>query len=61
MNFQNILESIQQIDLSQLPQLEIPLQNRTKIVGMDQFTSSTNPIATTGIRPCLGIGVSGGG
>ena len=61
MNFQNILESIQQIDLSQLPQLEISLQNRTKIVGMGQFTSSTNPIATTGIRPCLGIGVSGGG
>lgn len=61
MNFENILESIQQIDLSQLPKLNISLQNRTKIVGMGQFTSSTNPIATFGIIPCLGIGISGGG
>lgn len=28
---------------------------------MGQFTSSTNPIATTGIRSCLCIGISGGG
>lgn len=28
---------------------------------MARFTSSTNPIATWGIGPCLGIGISGGG
>ena len=28
---------------------------------MANFTSSTNPIATWGIGPCLGIGISGGG
>jgi hypothetical protein len=60
MNVQNTIKSIQQINLSQLPELNISLQNRTKIVGMGQFTSSTNPIATFGILPCLGIGISGG-
>ena len=61
MNFQNILESIKIINLSKYPELQIPLQNRTKIVGMGQFTLSTNPIATTGILSCLSIGISGGG
>lgn len=28
---------------------------------MGHFTSSTNPIATSGILPCLGIGISGAG
>jgi len=37
------------------------LQQKTEFVGMANFTSSTNPIATWGIGPCLGIGISGGG
>ena len=37
------------------------LQQKTEFVGMNNYTSSTNPIATWGIGPCLGIGISGGG
>ena len=55
------ITSMKIINLYHLPQLEKDLQNRTIFVGMTQFTSSKNPIATSGILPCLGIGISGGG
>jgi hypothetical protein len=55
------ITSMKIINLYHLPQLEQDLQNRTIFVGMTQFTSSKNPIATSGILPCLGIGISGGG
>jgi hypothetical protein len=62
MNFQNIIENIPEIILSG-PEynLDNHLQLRTEFVGMRHYTSSTNPIATWGILPCLGIGISGGG
>ncbi len=59
MNFQNIIEKkIPEIHLHNLSE---DLQQRTIFVGMANYTSSTNPIATSGIGPCLGIGISGGG
>jgi hypothetical protein len=61
MNFQNIIENIPEIRLSG-PEynLDNHLQLRTEFVGMGCYTSSTKPIATWGILPCLGIGISGG-
>jgi hypothetical protein len=62
MDFQNIIANIPEIRLSG-PEYKLGnhLQQRTIFVGMANFTSSTNPIATWGIGPCLGIGISGGG
>ena len=37
------------------------LIEKTQFVSMRNFTLSKNPIATTGIGPCLGIGISYGG
>ena len=62
MDFQNIIEKIPEISLRR-SEYNLPedLQQRTEFIGMANFTSSTNPIATWGIGPCLGIGISGGG
>jgi hypothetical protein len=61
MNFEEIISRIPKINLYNSQQLSEDLQQRTEFVGMANFTSSTNPIATWGIVPCLGIGISGGG
>ena len=61
MDFQNIISRIPEIHLYNSQQLSEDLQQRTEFIGMTNFTSSTNPIATWGIDPCLGIGISGGG
>lgn len=62
MDFQNIIANIPEIRLSGPEyKLDNHLQLRTEFVGMRHYTSSTNPIATWGILPCLGIGISGGG
>ena len=62
MDFQNIISRIPEINLRHSEyNLPADLQQRTEFVGMANFTSSTNPIATWGIGPCLGIGISGGG
>jgi hypothetical protein len=62
MNFQNIIENIPEIRLSGREyNLDNHLQLRTEFVGIGCYTSSTKPIATWGILPCLGIGISGGG
>jgi len=37
------------------------LIEKTQFIGMRNFTLSKNPIATNGIGPCLGIGISYGG
>jgi len=59
MNFYEIIGRIPEIRLRRneyiLPK---DLQQKTEFVGMARFTSSTNPIATWGIGPCLGIGIS---
>lgn len=34
------------------------LIKKTQFIGMRNFTLSKNPIATNGIGPCLGIGIS---
>lgn len=61
MDFDEIIGMIPEIKYSSFIELPQNLQNRTEFVGMQRFTSSTNPIATWGIGPCLGIGISGGG
>jgi hypothetical protein len=61
MNFEEIISRIPKINLYNSQQLSEDLQQRTEFVGMANFTSSTNPIATWGIVPWLGIGISGGG
>jgi hypothetical protein len=62
MDFQNIIANIPEIRLyGSEYNLGNHLQQRTIFVGMANFTSSTNPIATWGIGPCLGIGISGEG
>ena len=61
MDFEEIIERIPVIHLYNSQQLPADLQQRTEFIGMTNFTSSTNPIATWGIGPCLGIGISGGG
>jgi len=61
MDFEEIISRIPEIRLYNSQQLSEDLQQRTEFVGMENFTSSTNPIATWGIGPCLGIGISGGG
>ena len=62
MYFYEIIEWIPEIKLYD-SQYILPedLQQKTEFVEMTRFTSSTNPIATWGIAPCLGIGISGGG
>ena len=61
MDFEEIISRILKIHLRHLMNLPPNLENRTEFVGLGIFTSSTNPIATLGIGPCLGIGISGGG
>lgn len=64
MDFEEIIECIPVIYLyGRRTEYILPenLQQKTEFVGMGRFTSSTNPIATWGIGPCLGIGISGGG
>ena len=62
MDFQNIIANIPEIRLyGSEHNLGNYLQLRTEFVGMGHYNSSTNPIATWGILPCLGIGISGGG
>ena len=61
MDFDEIIGMIPVIHSSSFIKLPQNLENRTEFVGMGRFTSSTNPIATWGIGPCLGIGISGGG
>jgi hypothetical protein len=61
MDFDKIIRWIPEINSGSFIKLPQNLQNRTEFVGMGRFTSSTNPIATWGIGPCLGIGISGGG
>ena len=64
MDFDEIIGRIPEIHLyGYREQYSIPenLQQKTEFVGMGRFTSSTNPIATSGIDTCLGIGISGGG
>jgi hypothetical protein len=61
MNFEKIIGMIPEIKSGSFIKLPPNLENRTEFVEMANFTSSTNPIATWGIGPCLGIGISGGG
>lgn len=61
MNFEEIIGMIPVIHSGSFIKLPPNLENRTEFVGLGIFTSSTNPIATWGIGPCLGIGISGGG
>ena len=61
MDFDEIIGMIPVIHSGSFITLPPNLENRTEFVGMARFTSSTNPIATWGIGPCLGIGISGGG
>ena len=61
MDFDKIIGMIPVIHSGSFIKLPPNLENRTEFVGMGRFTSSTNPIATWGIGPCLGIGISGGG
>ena len=61
MDFEEIIGRIPVIYSDSFIKLPPNLENRTEFVGMGRFTSSTNPIATWGIGPCLGIGISGGG
>ena len=61
MDFDEIIGRIPEINSGSFIELPPNLENRTEFVGMGRFTSSTNPIATWGIGPCLGIGISGGG
>ena len=61
MNFDEIIGMIPVIYSGSFIKLPPNLENRTEFVEMARFTSSTNPIATWGIGPCLGIGISGGG
>jgi hypothetical protein len=64
MDFDEIIKRIPEIRLyGRRTEYILPdnLQQKTEFVGMVRFTSSTNPIATWGIGPCLGIGISGGG
>ena len=64
MDFEEIIGMIPVIHLyGHRNQYSIPenLQQKTEFVGMNNFTSSRNPIATSGIGPCLVIGISGGG
>ena len=61
MDFDEIIGRIPVIHSGSFITLPPNLENRTEFVGMANFTSSTNPIATWGIGPCLGIGISGGG
>lgn len=60
MDFEEIIKLIPVIHSGSFIKLPQNLENRTEFVGMGRFTSSTNPIATWGILPCLGIGISGG-
>jgi hypothetical protein len=59
MDFEEIIGRIPVIELYN-SQYILPenLQQKTEFVEMARFTSSTNPIATWGIGPCLGIGIS---
>jgi hypothetical protein len=59
MNFYEIIEWIPVIHLYG-SQYILPenLQQKTEFVEMNNYTSSTNPIATWGIGKCLGIGIS---
>ena len=61
MDFEEIISRIPVIYSCSFIKLPPNLENRTEFVVMGRFTSSTNPIATWGIGPCLGIGISGGG
>ena len=58
MNFDEIIGMIPVIYSGSFIKLPPNLENRTEFVEMARFTSSTNPIATWGIGPCLGIGIS---
>jgi hypothetical protein len=61
MDFEEIIEWIPEIRLYNSKYI-LPenLQQKTEFVGMNNYTSSINPIATWGIGPCLGIGISDG-
>jgi hypothetical protein len=63
MDFDKIIGRIPVIHLyGHRNQYSIPenLQQKIEFVGLGRFTSSTNPIATSGIDTCLGIGISVG-